>query len=91
MRHVYSLYDAKAKLSEVIRKVREGRTVAVSYRGEVVAEIRPIRPEGDELPSRLRELADRGVLVRSEARRAKLCAVARKPGALKRFLRDRKA
>ena len=36
----YSIYEAKARFSEVIRQVREGKTVTVSYRGEPVAEIR---------------------------------------------------
>ena len=39
----YSTYEAKARFSEVLRHVREGRTVTVSYRGEPVAEIRSIR------------------------------------------------
>ena len=39
----YSIYEAKARFSEVIRQVREGKTVPVSYRGEPVAEIRSIR------------------------------------------------
>ena len=39
----YSIYEAKARFSEVIRHVREGKTVTVSYRGEPVAEIRSIR------------------------------------------------
>ena len=29
---IYSVYEAKARFSEVIRQVREGRTVAVSSR-----------------------------------------------------------
>ena len=33
----YSIYEAKAKFSEIIRKVREGQTVTVSYHGEPVA------------------------------------------------------
>ena len=38
----YSIHEAKARFSEIIRQVREGKTVAVSYRGKPVAEIRPI-------------------------------------------------
>jgi antitoxin (DNA-binding transcriptional repressor) of toxin-antitoxin stability system len=45
MSDVYSTYEAKARFSEIIRKVREGKTMAVTYRGELVAEIRPW-PEG---------------------------------------------
>ncbi len=90
-RIVYSLYEAKAKFSEIIRRVREGRTVTVSYRGEPVAEIRPLGAGSDGPASRLRALRDRGVLVSAEKRRGALRAITRKPGALKRFLRDRDA
>ena len=40
---MYSAYDAKTRFSEVLRKVRDGKTVTVSYRGKPVAEIRAIR------------------------------------------------
>src|SRR4030065_741063 len=42
MRDTYSLYEAKAKLSAIIRRVREGRHVLVTVHGEPVAEIRPV-------------------------------------------------
>ncbi len=90
-RIVYSLYEAKAKFSEIIRRVREGRTVTVSYRGEPVAEIRPLAAGSDGPARRLSMLRGRGVIVPAEKRQGKLRAVARKPGALKRFLRDRDA
>lgn len=44
--YVYSTYDAKARFSEVIRHVREGRTVIVTYQGDPVAEIRPLDRSG---------------------------------------------
>ena len=56
MTDIYSIYDAKARFSELIRKVREGRTVMVSYRGEPVAEIRPVGEAGSELARRLNML-----------------------------------
>ncbi len=85
----YSVYDAKAKFSEIIRKVRAGQSVTVSYHGEPVAEIRPIRPQGFALEDRLRRMEDRGVVVRSSAGAGRLRRVARRPGALQRFLSDR--
>jgi len=33
---VYSTYQAKARFSELLRLVREGHTVTVSYRGQPV-------------------------------------------------------
>lgn len=91
MADTYSTYDAKAKFSEVLRKVREGETVTISYHGKPVAEIRPIAPATDDLEGRLRRLEDDGVLVRAVERQGKLGTVARRPGALRRFMRDRNA
>ncbi|HJS43775.1 MAG TPA: type II toxin-antitoxin system prevent-host-death family antitoxin [Gemmatimonadales bacterium] len=87
----YSLYDAKAKLSEILRRVREGDTVTITYRGEPVAEIRRIGPKPRTLDERIRELEARGVIVRPSParRRGTLRSLARRPGALKRFLRER--
>ena len=91
MSETYSTYDAKAKFSEVLRKVRGGQTITISYHGKPVAEIRPIAPATDDLEGRLQRLEDDGVLVRAAERQGKLCIVTRRPGALRRFMRDRNA
>ena len=40
----YSLYEAKSKLSELVRQVREGgQPVTITPHGRPVAEARPIR------------------------------------------------
>ena len=59
----YTTYEAKARVSEVMRQVREGKTVTVSYRGEPVAEIRPLEKRKQTLEERIKELELRGVLV----------------------------
>ena len=89
MRNTYSLYEAKSKLSAIVRMVREGHTVVVTLHGEPVVEMRPIEARSGGIEARMDDLADRGVLVRSASRRARQAVVARKPGALKRFLEDR--
>ena len=86
---IYSAYEAKARFAEVIRQVREGKTVTVSYRGEPVAEIRPIQPEPATIEQRLGDLERRGILVRSSEPRRPLRAVTRRVGALERFLAER--
>lgn len=86
---IYSTYEAKARFSEVIRHVREGRTVMVSYRGEPVAEIRAIQRQSQTIEERLDDLRRRGILVRSGSSRETLQPVARRPGALARFLAER--
>jgi antitoxin (DNA-binding transcriptional repressor) of toxin-antitoxin stability system len=47
--HVYSTYEAKARFSEVIRKVRAGQRVVIAYRGAEVAEIRRLETRGGGL------------------------------------------
>jgi prevent-host-death family protein len=85
----YSTYEAKAKFSEILRQVRQGRTIRVSYRGAPVAEIRPIGGADASLARRLERLEERGVLIRPSERAGDLEVVRRRPGALARFLEDR--
>ena len=89
MPHVYSTYEAKARFSEVIRKVRAGQRVIITYRGEELAEIRPLEESGGSLEKTLARLEDEGVLGKSAKVRAPLRPLAKRPGALKRFLESR--
>lgn len=85
----YSAYDAKARFSEVLRQVRDGKTVTVSYRGKPVAEIRAIRDLPATIEARLDDLERQGIVVCSGEPRKPMEAVGRRPGALKRFLAER--
>ena len=85
----YSAYDAKARFSEVLRQVRDGKTVTVSYRGKPVAEIRAIRDLPVTIEARLDDLKQQGIVVGSGEPRKPMKAVGRRPGALKRFLAER--
>ena len=89
MRLLYSTYEAKARFSEVLRHVREGRTVTISYRGEPVAEIRPLRDRATRLEERLAELERQGALTPAPSHREPMKPGKRVPGALERFLADR--
>ena len=42
---IYSTHQARARLSELLRHVRDSKTVTITYRGEPVAEVRPLEPE----------------------------------------------
>ncbi len=84
----YSTYEAKAKFSEIIRSVRDGKTVTVSYRGEPVAEIRPLQ-RAATIEQRTLELERKGVLVGPRERRVPFEGGTHVPGALEAFLRER--
>lgn len=90
-----SLYEAKAKLSALVRRVREGRTVVITVHGEPAAELRPIDKSARKqtLSERLDDLELRGLVTSSSPRSAgdplALRTVGRRPGALKRFLEER--
>lgn len=86
---VYSTYEAKAKFSEIIRKVKAGQRVIISYRGEQVAEIRPIEPAPLLFEGDLKQLQADGIIGPPARRKGKLEPVAKRPGALSRFLESR--
>lgn len=85
----YSIYEAKANLSAIVRAVREGRSAVITVHGEPVAEIRPYQAEPVSLADRLKLLQDKGVLVPAESPDGSIATVARRKGALSRFLADR--
>ena len=87
----YSIYETKARFSEVIPQVREGMTVTVSCRGEPVAEICSMpRRQKPTIDERLKDLERSGSLVRSTIiPRQAFRPVERRPGALSRFLAER--
>jgi prevent-host-death family protein len=85
----YSTYEAKAKFSEILRKVRAGQSVVIAYRGEEIAEIRPIVTKEGRLERSLNRLEDQGLLSRTRTPTGPLRPLVRKPGALARFLASR--
>jgi len=89
MARVYSTYEAKAKLSEILKKVRAGQRVGISYRGELVAEVAPVEPARETLAQRLKRLEAHGVIVPAKRPGKPFPRIARRPGALKRFLASR--
>ena len=89
MRDRYSVYETKARLSAILRQVREGRSILVTLHGEPVAEIRPVEPAAQGLDHRIARLVERGILVRSAALAPHPTRLTKRPGALRRFLVDR--
>ena len=95
----YSTYEAKARFSEVLRQVREGATITISYRGEPVAEIRPIQKkseiqkseslESETLEEYHERLIREGILIPAADPNYRFKPGKPIPGALERFLADR--
>lgn len=90
MQLIYTTYQAKARFSEVMRLVREGRTVQVSYHGKPVAEIRPIEAKKKSIEEHFDDLERRGIVSPPADPGAFLPGpVVHRPGALQRFLDER--
>jgi prevent-host-death family protein len=85
----YSTYEAKARFSELMRKVRRGQSIVITYHGEAVAELRPMASTGGT-EARIEHLAERGLITQPGGRKP-LKPLARRPGALQRFLDERDA
>ena len=89
MKDTYSLYDAKAKLSAIVRRVREGHTVVVTVHGKPAVELRPVAPKAKGIAARREELTERGLLIPARSSDRSFKPLMHRPGALKRFLEDR--
>lgn len=88
----YSLYEAKANLSRIVRQIRErGGSVVVTVHGEPAVEIRAYKPLPEDLESRWAALELQGSITpgRRKPGDAPWTAVAKRSGALKRFLAER--
>ena len=88
MSESYSTYEAKARFSELLRKVRMGRRIRITYHGRDVAEIGPV-PSGGTLEDSLRKLEESGVVGQGPEQRAPIRPLSRRRGALERFLESR--
>jgi prevent-host-death family protein len=60
-RNVVCARELKTRLGSYLQRVREGRTLVVTDRGEPVAELRPV-PSDASLPSVLLRLSTRGAV-----------------------------
>ena len=85
----YSTYEAKAKFSEVLRQVRAGQPVVITYHGEDIAEIRPIN-RVEDIQSRIRQAEERGILSSPpQPPKVDFQPLAKRKGGLSRFLESR--
>lgn len=88
MAATFSTYEAKARFSELLRRVRGGETIQISYHGAAVAEMRPLPASPESAAERMATLEREGRLVPPRGAGA-FTPIARRPGALARFLAAR--
>lgn len=88
MPKAYSTYEAKARLSELLLRVRKGDVVTITHRGEPIAELRPLTRPEESIARRLDELERKGTVSRARGTGA-FARLQRKKGALQRFLDSR--
>ncbi|PWU18117.1 MAG: type II toxin-antitoxin system prevent-host-death family antitoxin [Bdellovibrio sp.] len=85
----YSVWEAKTKLSEILRQVKAGKTVTINQRGVPVAQVVPFKSEeGTSLAQRLDALRNQG-LIREGRQPLSAAKLTPKNGALARFLENR--
>jgi prevent-host-death family protein len=89
----YSLYEAKANLSRIVKQVREsGNSVVVTVHGKPTVEIRAYRELPLDLDARIEEMRARGEIRPAKANPRDYVWTPLKParrGGLQRFLEDR--
>lgn len=88
MSRTYPVHEAKAKLSEILRRVQRGGGVVISDRGRAVARVVPM-DEPKTLGERLDRLAQEGVLQRPVGPVTLIKPVARRRGVVRRFVASR--
>lgn len=87
MARTYSIYEAKTRLSELLRIVKSGSEVIVMERGKAIAKVVPFMQEGD-FSTRLQSLEESGLLI-SGSRESMPDSPKRVAGGLQRFLDNR--
>jgi prevent-host-death family protein len=88
--NVYSVCQAKAHFSELLRQVvRTGKKAIITRHGKPVAEIGPYAGREESMEDRLDRLEREGLVSGPDNRDADWSSIGKRPGALKRFLEDR--
>jgi prevent-host-death family protein len=87
MSRSYSVYEAKAKLSELLRQVKKGKHLVVTERGIPIAKVVPYA-EDESISDRIDDLKSAGMIGEAKGGWKNLKGVSR-PGGLNRFLESR--
>lgn len=89
MAKMYSVYETKARLSEILRLVKSGKEVVVSERGVPIAKILPFKEEEQSFASRMDQLKQSGQVQTRKKAQVFEEGDEKKPGLLSRFLKER--
>ena len=80
--------EAKAQLSQLIRRAERGDVVTITHRGRPVARIVPIGDVGDDPAARVEELKRRGWIEDQTPPPVRLPSFGVEPGLAQRYLRE---
>lgn len=83
----YSVYETKARLSELLRTVKSGKELIVTERGQPIARLVPFKNKKITFKERISALKNAGHI--SERKPNYITPLVKHPGALKRFLSER--
>lgn len=92
MAAMYSIFETKTHLSELLRLVKKGKDLIITERGNPIAKIIPFTPQEETLAQKLDSLEKSGPLLRAKKRKSGMpdtSKLKKVNGALKRFLEDR--
>jgi prevent-host-death family protein len=89
MKDAYSIYDTKAHLSKILKRVKNGQEITITERGTPIVRLVPFLAIAS-FQKRVDTLVEQGVIL--PARKDQIpdtLDTSKKTGALKRFLEDR--
>lgn len=86
----YSVYEAKARLSELLRVVKTRGEVVITERGKPIARVVRFEETDETLDERIGRLESAGLIqAAADSPKAPVPSPVRAKGALRRFLDDR--
>lgn len=92
MAAMYSIFETKTHLSELLRLVKKGKELIITERGNPIAKILPFTAQEQTLAQKLDSLEKSGSLLRSKKKQSGMpdtSKLKKVNGGLKRFLEDR--
>ena len=85
---MYSIYETKSHLSELLRAVKQGLDFIITERGTPIAKVVVYQAEEESFEERYQSLIKQGVIVPARGP-VNIKPIAKRPGALARFLKER--